>query len=136
MADQDMEADVCRAMKKVEVSLRKAYLLAVQRSRQEAAMARTEDMAGYEDRDLEARMVSTVREIQSAAAECKQKDMQRELETAEQEIQRTAHPPGVRARMDNASGRGVSRRPRQTTQVVVPTGDDIMRMFVMFFERF
>ena len=113
VADQDMEADVCRAMKRVEVSLRKAHLLAAQRARQDSMMARTQGMAGYEDRDLEARMAAAVTEIQSAAAECKQKEMQRDLEKAEQEIQRTAFPPGIRARAANGSGRGSQRRSRQ-----------------------
>ena len=114
VADQDMQGDLCRAMKKVEVSLRKAQLLAAKKERQNAAFAATTELAEYEDKDLVARLRASVDDVRKAAQSCNQWEMQRELDKAEQDVQRTAPPPGVfdaSSRAQDAPGaRGRSRR--------------------------
>ncbi len=130
VADQDMQGDLCRAMKKVEVSLRKAQLLAAKKERQNAAFAATTELAEYEDKDLVARLRASVDDVRKAAQSCNQWEMQRELDKAEQDVQRTAPPPGVfdaSSRAQDAPGaRGRSRR---QLKVVVPTGDEPVSMF-------
>ncbi len=134
VADQDMQGDLCRAMKKVEVSLRRAQLLAARKEKQNAEFAAATGLAGYEDKDLAARLRASVDDVRAAARACDQEEMQQELDRAEQDVQRTSPPPGASAAAGGGQGASGSRgSPRRTLRVVVPTGDEPVSMFAPAF---
>ncbi len=135
VADADMQCDQDRAWKRVEVSLRRAEMLAAQKARVETAMRRQEGMQGYEDKDLQRALQEETTRLREAVGRVDLSQMQEHMEKAQQQVQETRPPPGVARQRWRVAGGGVvpGEENGHKLQVVVPTGVEPVSMFAPSF---
>ncbi len=127
IADADMQCDQDRQWKRVEVSLRRAELHAAEGRKAEAAVraAMPETMGGYVDHASRAALAKDASDLTEALKGLNVERMRKDLTAAEQALEETRPPPGVRATARWAEGKAA--------RLLVPTGNKPVSMFAPTF---